>query len=51
LIGRTPEGLLRFWGGLIWDCHTLIIRSFRGAIVTKVRGECNAWGICPPVGV
>ena len=51
LISRTSERLLRVWGGLIWDGHTLIIGSFRVAIVTKVRVECNAWGICPSVGV
>jgi hypothetical protein len=49
LIGRVAEG--RGWervgvgSGLIRGGHTLIIRWFREAFVTKVRLVCHAWGI------
>jgi hypothetical protein len=47
LIGRAAEGLVweRVGSGLIWGGHTLIIRWFRVAFVTKVRLVCHAWGI------
>jgi hypothetical protein len=47
LIGRAAEGLVweRSGSGLIWGGHTLIIRRFRVAFVTKVRLICHAWGI------
>jgi hypothetical protein len=47
LIGRAAEGLV--WelidSSLIWGGHTLIIRWFRVAFVTKVLLVCHAWGI------
>jgi hypothetical protein len=43
---RAVAGLVwELIGGLTGDGHTLIIRRFWVAFVTKVRWACHAWGI------